>query len=38
MLGYWLDRRKTPYPHSFLAPDLAFADLVGLANTLQEPS
>jgi 2-haloacid dehalogenase len=39
MLGYWLDRRKTPYPHSFLAPDLTFADLIGLANALQaEPS
>jgi 2-haloacid dehalogenase len=39
MLGYWLDRRKTPYPSSFLAPDLAFADLIGLANTLlTEPS
>jgi 2-haloacid dehalogenase len=35
MLGYWLDRRKTPYPHSFLAPDLAFEDLIGLADALQ---
>jgi 2-haloacid dehalogenase len=37
LLGYWLDRRKTPYPSAFLPPDLQFADLERLAATLGEP-
>ncbi|HEU4946909.1 MAG TPA: haloacid dehalogenase type II [Kribbella sp.] len=34
LLGYWLDRRKTPYPEAFLAPDLRAADLTSLADAL----
>ncbi|WP_020393304.1 haloacid dehalogenase type II [Kribbella catacumbae] len=34
MLGYYLDRRQTPYPQAFLPPDLAAPDLESLAETL----
>ncbi|TDO29857.1 2-haloacid dehalogenase [Kribbella sp. VKM Ac-2527] len=34
MLGYYLDRRQTPYPQAFLAPDLTAPDLESLAETL----
>lgn len=33
--GYYLDRRGTPYPRSFLPPDLVAADLVALADAVQ---
>jgi 2-haloacid dehalogenase len=35
MQGYYLDRRRTPYPKAFLGPDVVAADLVGLADALQ---
>ncbi|MEU4295100.1 haloacid dehalogenase type II [Kribbella sp. NPDC026596] len=34
MQGYYLDRRRTPYPQSFLPPDLTVPDLESLADTL----
>lgn len=34
MLGYWLDRQGTPYPKSFLPPDLKAPDLTALAEAL----
>lgn len=34
MLGYYLDRRQTPYPQAFLPPDLTAPDLESLAETL----
>ena len=33
--GYYVDRRKTPYPQAFLSPDLVAADFEELAETLQ---
>lgn len=33
--GYYLDRRATPYPSSFLQPDRTFTDLEALADALQ---
>ncbi|WP_238164289.1 haloacid dehalogenase type II [Kribbella pittospori] len=33
--GYYIDRRRTPYPKAFLPPDLAVADFEGLADALQ---
>jgi|1186.fasta_scaffold392499_1 2-haloacid dehalogenase len=32
--GYYIDRRRTPYPKSFLAPDLTGPDFPGLADQL----
>lgn len=34
--GYYIDRRKTPYPSAFRAPDLSVPDFEGLAESLQE--
>ena len=31
--GYYVDRRRTPYPQSFLPPDLTVPDLEALADT-----
>lgn len=33
--GYYLDRRRTPYPKAFLEPDLVAPDVAGLADALQ---
>jgi 2-haloacid dehalogenase len=37
MLGYYLDRRRTPYPQAFLPPDLIAPDLESLADVLESP-
>ncbi|HZX07143.1 haloacid dehalogenase type II [Kribbella sp.] len=34
--GYYIDRRKTPYPQVFRSPDRTVADFEALAETLQE--
>ncbi|NUR98024.1 MAG: haloacid dehalogenase type II [Kribbellaceae bacterium] len=34
--GYYVDRRKTPYPRAFEQPDLVVPDFEGLAESLQE--
>lgn len=34
LTGIWVDRRKTPYPKSFLPPDLQVADFQALADQL----
>ncbi|TDD17875.1 haloacid dehalogenase type II [Kribbella turkmenica] len=34
--GYYLDRRRTPYPKAFSEPDLVAPDLAGLADALQD--
>ncbi|TWD81034.1 2-haloacid dehalogenase [Kribbella amoyensis] len=34
--GWYLDRRGTPYPEAFLAPDLIASDLVELATVIEE--
>jgi 2-haloacid dehalogenase len=34
--GLYIDRRNTPYPKSFLAPDVVARDFEALAETLQE--
>ncbi|HEY0472353.1 MAG TPA: haloacid dehalogenase type II [Kribbella sp.] len=33
--GYYLDRRATPYPEAFLAPDLRVPDLTALADAVR---
>ena len=33
LAGVWVDRRRTPYPTAFLAPDLEVPDFEALANT-----
>jgi 2-haloacid dehalogenase len=33
--GFYLDRRATPYPEAFLAPDLVVPDLPALAKALE---
>lgn len=33
--GFYLDRRATPYPEAFLAPDLVVPDLLALAKALE---
>jgi 2-haloacid dehalogenase len=35
LLGYHLDRRRTPYPQAFLPPDLTTPDLESLADILE---